>query len=405
MGCASVFQKLVSHNPDLQKLVDKGYAASYDSGYLIVRDIPYLDELRQLRWAAFVTKLTFVDTLRVVQEDHQVFFAGGVPHNRDGTPVANLAGGPTTLTLSERSADVVVQRSFSNKPSRTGVYADFFDKIESYLAQIGGPAMDLHGANPFTFRAQPEEGDSSLFKIADTLTSRAEILDLASKFRDDVVAIIGLGGTGAYLLDFLVKMPVKQIRAFDMDYFHVHNAFRSPGRLLENEFAQKKAEVYSDRYENFRHGIQIEEKYIDESTVADFQDVTFAFVCIDNGEARSKIFDLLIPMNIPFIDVGMDLRRRRGDNTLNGMVRVTYFSQSDGEAVRSLQLAETSNADGRMYRTQVQIAELNALNAALALIKFKQVRGFYACDDPELFHCLFGVSDLHAAAKSHAEKD
>ena len=29
------------------------------------------------------------------------------------------------------------------------------------------------------------------------------------------------------------------------------------------------------------------------------------------------------------------------------------------------------------YRIHIQIAELNALNAALAVIKFKQIRGFY----------------------------
>jgi tRNA A37 threonylcarbamoyladenosine dehydratase len=42
-------------------------------------------------------------------------------------------------------------------------------------------------------------------------------MDLAAKFKDEVVAIIGLGGTGAYLLDFLVKTLVREIRAYD-DY-------------------------------------------------------------------------------------------------------------------------------------------------------------------------------------------
>lgn len=30
-----------------------------------------------------------------------------------------------------------------------------------------------------------------------------------------------------------------------------------------------------------------------------------------------------------------------------------------------------------LYRTNIQIAELNALNACLAVVKFKQLRGFY----------------------------
>ena len=49
---------------------------------------------------------------------------------------------------------------------------------------------------------------------------------------------------GGYLLDFLVRMPVREIRGFDFDFFHVHNAFRSPGRLAENDLGKPKAEVY-----------------------------------------------------------------------------------------------------------------------------------------------------------------
>jgi len=46
---------------------------------------------------------------------------------------------------------------------------------------------------------------------------------------------------GGYLLDFLVKMPVREIRGFDFDFFHVHNAFRSPGRLAEDDLGKPKA--------------------------------------------------------------------------------------------------------------------------------------------------------------------
>ena len=44
----------------------------------------------------------------------------------------------------------MVQRSFSNKP--VGGFANFFDKVEHYVRVISGPAIALHGANPFTFR-------------------------------------------------------------------------------------------------------------------------------------------------------------------------------------------------------------------------------------------------------------
>src|ERR1039458_1834215 len=144
----SVFHQLVNHNDDLRRLLEKGHAVAIDGGYLIVRDIPYLDEQKQLQWAAFVVKLEFVDKLTVKQDDHQIWFSGAVPHGLDGKPITNLGGGPTTLALGEASKDIVVQRRFSNKPTATGKFADFFEKVESYLTIISGPAMELYGANP-----------------------------------------------------------------------------------------------------------------------------------------------------------------------------------------------------------------------------------------------------------------
>src|SRR5687768_7652248 len=128
-----MFQKLVSHNSDLRRLVEKGYAVAFDSGFLIVRDIPCLDADRRLHWGALVAKLVFTDNDHVTQTDHQVFFAGPAPHSVEGTPITNLGGGETRLALSEACKDVLVQRSFSNKPRPTGSFVDFFDKVESYV--------------------------------------------------------------------------------------------------------------------------------------------------------------------------------------------------------------------------------------------------------------------------------
>ena len=230
-----MFHQLASHNDDLRRLLEKGYAVAFDSNHLVVRDIPYLDSEGELQTGAIVAKLEFIDQVRVTQKDHQVYFAGSVPHGLDGNPIPNLGGGSTTIALSEACSDVVVQRSFSNKPKDTGRFADFFHKVESYVAIISGPAIEAHGVTPYTFRFVEEVPTDSVFKFHDTLTTRAEITDLAAKFKDDVIAIIGLGGTGAYLLDFMAKTPIREIRAFDLDPYHVHNAFRSPGRLKANE--------------------------------------------------------------------------------------------------------------------------------------------------------------------------
>ncbi len=389
-----MFQKLVSHNEDIRRLVDKGYAVAFDSNCMVVRDIPYLNGQKELQIGAIVTKLVFVDHERVTQDDHQIFFAGGVPHNLDGTPIPNLGGGPAQLLLGEACKDVIVQCSFSNKPKPDGnfvAFNDFFDKIESYVGIISGPAIALHNANPYTFRAVKEVISDSVFKFNDTLTSRAEITDLAAKFKNDVIAVIGLGGTGAYALDFLVKTPAKEIRTFDHDDYHVHTAFRSPGRLEPAELGKKKAEVYFSRYENFRAGLSFSPKFLDNSCSEDLDGVTFAFVCVDKGTSRAGIFDLLISKGIPFIDVGMGLNRKRG--SINGQLRITYYSQEHGENIRGKGLAPLTDNPDDVYKTNIQISELNALNACLAVIRFKQLRGFYFEEIPS-YHLLFEIGDL-----------
>ena len=397
-----MFEKLVSHNDDLRRLVDKGYAVAFDGNHLILRDIPYLDSNCELQVGAIVAKLVFIDQERVTQDDHQIYFAGSHPHNIDGKPITNLAGGPTQLILSESSKDVIVQRSFSNKPKSTGKFADFFEKVESYVRIISGPAIELHDANPYTFRIVEETVSESVFKFHDTLTSRAELTDLAAKFRDDVVAVIGLGGTGAYILDFLVKTPVAEIRGFDADDYYVHNAFRSPGKLDPADLGKSKAEVYDSRYANFRKGLSVTRKFIDRSCSPDLRGVTFAFVCVDKGSSRAGIFDLLISKRIPFIDVGMGLNRKRGP--LNGMLRTTYYSRALGRKLRTKGLSELADNPNDEYRRNVQISELNALNASIAIIKFKQLRGFYS-EDPSPFNVLFEISDLKTVAESELDED
>lgn len=377
-----MLKTLASHNQDLQRLLEKGYALAIDSDYLVVRDIPYLDSAGQLQWSAFVGKLVLEDQTRVRPEDHQIYFTAPRPFGLDCQVVRGLGGGDGQLKLSERCEDVIVRQRFSHKLKEGGQprpYIDHFEKIESYVAMVCGPAMERFGVSPYTFHEYEEETPNSVFKLRDTLTSRAEISDLAKLFEQDVIAVIGLGGSGGYVLDFMVKTPVREIRGFDPDSFFVHNAFRSPGRLDMEEGAelrQSKAEVYQKRYENFRHGLTIKPLFIDETSAAELDGVTFAFVSVDKGSSRKRIIDLLIAKNIPFIDVGMGLKRHGGP--ISGTVRTTYFPQDSGQIIRDKCYVPETDPPEDIYKSNIQIAELNALNAALAVLRFKQIRGFYA---------------------------
>ena len=203
--------------------------------------------------------------------------------------------------------------------------------------------------------------------------------------------MIGLGGTGAYLLDFLVKTPVNEIRGFDGDFYYVHNAYRSPGELTEGDLDKAKADVYQRRYDNFRKNLKLEQKFIDRSSAADLEGVTFAFVCVDKGSARAEIFDLLISLRIPFIDVGIGLNRKQGP--LAGTLRVTSYSQEKASEVRDMQLAELTDHPDDEYRAQVQISELNAMNASIAVMLYKQFKGFYVHNDAS-YHLLLDTTKM-----------
>ena len=75
------------------------------------------------------------------------------------------------------------------------------------------------------------------------------------------------------------------------------------------------------------------------------------------------------------------------------MMRVTYVAPGDALGLRNAQLVEMGDGGEDLYRTSIQMGELNALNACLALARYKQLRGFYvdAVDGP---HLLFDVTDL-----------
>ena len=63
------------------------------------------------------------------------------------------------------------------------------------------------------------------------------------------------------------------------------------------------------------------------------------------------------------------------DTSIRGVVRVTTSTPAHRDHVRRrVSLASTAEDD---YGLNIQIADLNALNATLAVIKWKKLRGFY----------------------------
>lgn len=100
---------------------------------------------------------------------------------------------------------------------------------------------------------------------------------------------------------------------------------------------------------------------------------TFVFLAAADGEARPEIVQWLRDRGVPFIDVGMSFRE--GEGGLTGMAKVTAYLP--GEEI-TLPTAAGPPPGEDDYSTNIQIAELNALNAILAVIRWKRYLGFYA---------------------------
>lgn len=399
-----MYQKILSHNEDLKKLKAEGYALDFttDRGYLIVRDIPYLNNAGELHSGIILAQMISVDkTDKFKQLDHQVVFIGSTPHGLNEQPIPGLHPRPfKPFDIGDQYKDMVKNtwQQLSNKPLGGG-YKDFYDKILSYVTIISGPAMKKYQNATYKTYGEPLNVNPGLspFQIPDILSTRTCTSDLSEKFKNDVIAIIGLGGTGSYVLDFIAKTPVKEIRLFDSDIFEKHTLFRSPGKFSDEEIEKYKVDVYKSRYQNIKTGIDVYTKPVDASAKDDLKGITFAFVCVDNKSARAEISDLLISLGIPFIDTGIGMNRC-ANGSLLGSARTTYLSTDVNQIAENkkfLHLDVDNNEGKNLYKTDIQIAEVNALNACMAVIRYKQSKGYYYEDPSPSYYHVFETGGIH----------
>ena len=102
------------------------------------------------------------------------------------------------------------------------------------------------------------------------------------------------------------------------------------------------------------------------------RDLDFLFVAVDDNKTRQWLLPTLDGMGVPFIDVGMGIEKT--DDKLLGVVRTSFCEAPTSSAVPR---GEGGLRDVGEYERNVQIVELNALNAALAVIRWKKHRGLY----------------------------
>ncbi len=122
---------------------------------------------------------------------------------------------------------------------------------------------------------------------------------------------------------------------------------------------------------------------IEENDLSLLDDMSFVFIAIDHGPAKRPIMEHLEQRGIPFIDVGMGVSVEEG--RVAGLVRTTLSTDRAGSREAARARISTEDVALGEYNTNIQIAELNALNAAVAVIMYKKQLGFYADTGSEHF--------------------
>jgi hypothetical protein len=221
------------------------------------------------------------------------------------------------------------------------------------------------------------DSHDDIFKYPDTNSSRADIDFLNRKFKRLKIAIIGMGGTGAYILDLVSKTWVSEIHIYDGDILQLHNVFRMPGTVssekLDASDNLKKVDHYFQVYSQMHNGIVAHDRYVTDANIHEFKGFDFVFIAVDKNKVRHGIVTGLQNLNVAFIDCGMGVQKI--DDALLGTIRITTGSLDKNDHL--INRIGSDEFDDNEYATNIQIAELNALNATLAVIKWKRYVGFY----------------------------
>ncbi|TCP65353.1 ThiF family adenylyltransferase [Sphingomonas sp. PP-CE-1G-424] len=371
----------MSHQPirasaDLSRLANEGFDLAIETGHLVVRGVPFVDSDGVIRHGTVLTVLSLAGDRTIRPQSHVAYFGGGTPHDNRGQPLRMLH----TRQARHFGDDMTIDHMMSSQPV-TGNYPDYHALITTYIAEIEGHARAIDptvGARRAVRTVSPAA--RSVFRYQDTASSRAQIGAFTDKLRNHSIAIVGLGGGGSYILDLVAKTPVSRIHLWDPDVFEQHTAFRAPGAPTLEELGRRPAKVdyLASIYGRMHAGIVPHRSRLGPSNLQGLRNVDFVFIAVDSAASRRPIVEFLEMVGKPFIDIGMGLHV--SDAGIVGTVRVTTSTDEMRGHVRErgrIPMTGDDDADDP-YSSNVQVADLNCLNAALAVVRWKRHLGFYA---------------------------
>jgi hypothetical protein len=361
----------IALDPHLRKLRDEGFDLEVRANNLLVHAMPYVTPAKVVAFGTLAMSLNMIGDQVGPPPDHTAKFIGECP--------CSAGGGPLVIVTGRGNEDfgdgVVAFHQMSGKPPVPD--NNYYDKVIRYERSLGDPARLIKADATARLLAVKEmKADESVFHYADNGVTRAGLLEFTRRLELDKIAIIGLGGTGSYILDLVAKTPVKEIHLFDADVLLNHNAFRAPGAPTLDELRNPplKVNYLAAIYGRMHRGIQPHPEFIDEKNIGLLNGVGFAFFCFDDSLAKIKVIEHLEERGVPFIDVGLQVLKKK--HGLTGSLRVTTSTPQKRDHFRR-QVPLNESLVPNEYDENIQIADLNSLNAALAVIRWKRLMGYY----------------------------
>ena len=309
----------------------------------------------------------------------------GRVYNADGTPIGNHIGGD-----GETWSNISIKKGTQGSPELDETAHDL---IHRYAKHIVGAVSAAGYTEPAALTAPNH------FHIPNTFEARAAIAPVQDRIRGQRVAIIGLGGTGAYLLDLIAKTPVSEIHLLDSDWVDWHTLMRAPGAPTATEIERisagslRKVDYYHSKYASLRDGIhphtfRVENPARFAKFVLDHP-IDFAFVCIDqltdgDSSRQDVVYTALSEAGVPFVDSGVSITIE--DCAVTGAVTTSYYEAGSDVWKGAIPNARViGNIPG--YRN-VQLPEVNAAAATFAVMEWRRRTGQYVSKSPS-FYCKF----------------
>ena len=321
-----------------------GYSISRTENAVSANDVPYRKYNGQIGWCRVVVisqPNSDIPGLGFGNASHTARIEeveGGILYNSNGEEIGNrIEQGDNWCTLSIKYGTV-------ENPKE---YIDVWDQLLHYVYVIS------------------EEG----------AVDRIRMKEWREKLKNETVGIVGLGGTGSYILDLVSKSGIEKIFVWDGDTLGERNTRRGVGatKRWRDKLGEYKAQVLSEEYSDDSCEINFFCHDFTDGETEMLRNVTFLFIAVDRSESRNEVRIAANAAKVPYIDVGLGFCIDQGKVT-GGCQSVL----SDGQELQDCDLINDGCvAGGEQAYRMVHLSEMHALNAALAVMMWRRFRGQY----------------------------